>query len=40
MKSSLHVETTIPSFVVGTFSPVLANAAHQIVTRRWWEEEL
>jgi predicted nucleic acid-binding protein len=39
MKPSLYVETTIPSFVVGGISPILATAAHQIVTRRWWEEE-
>ncbi len=39
MKPSLYIETTIPSFVVGEISPVLATAAHQIVTRRWWEEE-
>jgi len=39
MKPSLYVETTIPSFVVGGISPVLATAAHQVVTRRWWEEE-
>ena len=39
MEPSLYVETTIPSFVVGEISPVLATAAHQIVTRRWWEEE-
>ena len=39
MKPSLYVETTIPSFVVGGISPVLATAAHQVVTRRWWAEE-
>lgn len=39
MEPSVYIETTIPSFVVGTFSSVLATAAHQIVTRRWWEEE-
>jgi hypothetical protein len=39
MKPSLYVETTIPSFVVGEISPVLATAAHQIATRRWWREE-
>lgn len=38
MKPSVYVETTIPSFVVGGISPVLATAAHQVVTRRWWEE--
>ena len=39
MEPSVYIETTIPSFVVGAFSPVLATAAHQVVTRRWWEEE-
>jgi predicted nucleic acid-binding protein len=39
MKPSLYVETTIPSFVVGGISPVLATAAHQAATRRWWDEE-
>ena len=39
MKPSLYLETTIPSFVVGEISPILATAAHQIVTRRWWNEE-
>jgi hypothetical protein len=38
MKPSLYVETTIPSFVVGGISPVLETAAHQVATRRWWEE--
>jgi hypothetical protein len=39
MKPSLYLETTIPSFVIGGISPVLATAAHQVTTRRWWEEE-
>jgi hypothetical protein len=39
MKPSLYLETTIPSFLVGGVSPVLTTAAHQIVTRRWWDEE-
>jgi hypothetical protein len=39
MEPSIYIETTIPSFVVGDISPILATAAHQIVTRRWWEEE-
>jgi hypothetical protein len=39
MKPSLYIETTIPSFVVGGISPVLITAGHQVVTRRWWEEE-
>jgi hypothetical protein len=39
MKPSVYIETTIPSFVVGEVSPILATAAHQITSRRWWEEE-
>ena len=39
MKPSLYIETTIPSFVIGEISPILATAAHQITTRRWWNEE-
>lgn len=38
MKPSLYVETTIPSYLVGGISPTLATAAHQMATRRWWEE--
>ena len=37
MKPSF-VETTIPSYLVGGISPTLATAAHQMATRRWWEE--
>jgi hypothetical protein len=39
MKPSLYLETTIPSFLVGTISPVLATASHQALTLRWWDEE-
>jgi predicted nucleic acid-binding protein len=39
MKPSLYLETTIPSFLVGNFSPVLVTAAHQLATRQWWEEK-
>ncbi len=39
MKPSLYLETTIPSFLVGTISPVLTTAGHQALTLRWWEEE-
>jgi hypothetical protein len=39
MKPSVYIETTIPSFVVGGISPIFATAAHQLATRRWWEEE-
>jgi predicted nucleic acid-binding protein len=38
MEPSLYVETTIPSYLVGGISPNLATAAHQMATRRWWEE--
>jgi hypothetical protein len=39
MEPSVYVETSIPSFVIGNISPVLATAAHQVTTRRWWKEE-
>lgn len=39
MEPSLYVETSIPSFVIGKQSPILVTAAHQVATRRWWEEE-
>jgi hypothetical protein len=39
MKPSLYIETTIPSFLVGTISPVLATAGHQAATVRWWKEK-
>ena len=38
MNSSLYVETTIPSYMIGEISPVIATAAHQMATRRWWHE--
>jgi hypothetical protein len=39
MKPSLYLETTIPSFLAGTTSPVLATAGHQAATAQWWKEE-
>ena len=39
MKPTLYLETTIPSFVIGDISPVLATAAHQAATRFWWAEK-
>jgi hypothetical protein len=39
MKPSVYIETTIPSFVVGGISPVLATASRQAVTRQWWEDQ-
>jgi hypothetical protein len=38
MKPSLYLETTIPSYLVGEISPIIATAAHQMATRHWWEE--
>ncbi|NLF07328.1 MAG: type II toxin-antitoxin system VapC family toxin [Pirellulaceae bacterium] len=38
MKPSVYVETTIPSYLVGRISPVIATAGHQMATRMWWEE--
>jgi hypothetical protein len=38
MKPSVYIETTIPSYLVGAISPIIATAAHQMATRRWWEE--
>jgi predicted nucleic acid-binding protein len=39
MKPSLYLETTIPSFLIGSTSSVLATAAHQAATVRWWKEK-
>jgi len=39
MNSSLYLETTIPSFLVGTISPVLVTAAHQESTQQWWNQQ-
>lgn len=38
MEPSLYIETTIPSYLVGEISPIIPTAAHQMATRRWWEE--
>ncbi len=38
MTPSVYLESTIPSFVVGEISPIVVTAAHQIMTRRWWNE--
>jgi predicted nucleic acid-binding protein len=35
MKPTLYLETTIPSFLVGTTSPVLATAGHQAATAQF-----
>ncbi|MCC6127199.1 MAG: type II toxin-antitoxin system VapC family toxin [Pirellulales bacterium] len=39
MKSSLYLETTIPSYLVGGIPGNLTVAAHQEVTKSWWVEE-
>lgn len=37
MKARLYLETTIPSYLVGRPSRDLLVAAHQEITRNWWE---
>jgi hypothetical protein len=37
MKAKLYIETTIPSYLVGRPSRDLLVAAHQEITRDWWE---
>jgi len=37
MKSKLYLETTIPSYLVARPSRDLLVAAHQQITRDWWE---
>ena len=37
MKAKLYLETTIPSYLVGRPSRDLLVAAHQEITRHWWE---
>jgi predicted nucleic acid-binding protein len=37
LKAKLYIETTIPSYLVGRPSRDLLIAAHQEVTRDWWE---
>ncbi len=39
MKPRLYMETTIPSYLVAAPSRDLIVAAHQQVTREWWENE-
>jgi predicted nucleic acid-binding protein len=38
MEPSLYLETTIPSYLVGGISAAIPTAAHQMATRRWWQE--
>src|SRR5215470_19947 len=37
MKDNVYIETTIPSYLVGRSSRDLLVAAHQEITRDWWE---
>jgi predicted nucleic acid-binding protein len=37
MKAKLYLETAIPSYLVGRSSRDLLVAAHQQITREWWE---
>jgi hypothetical protein len=37
MKSSVYLETTIPSYLTAWRSPDLVTAAKQQVTRQWWD---
>lgn len=38
MRKSVYLETTIPSYLVARPSRDLVTAAHQQVTREWWEK--
>ena len=37
IKASLYVETTIPSYLIGDISPIIATTAHPMAMRHWWE---
>ena len=37
MKAKVYLETTIPSYPVGRLSRDLLVAAHQQITRDWWD---
>jgi hypothetical protein len=37
VKAKVYIETTIPSYLVGRPSRDLLVAAHQEITRDWWE---
>lgn len=38
MKSTVYIETTIPSYLTAWRSPELVMAANQEATRKWWDE--
>src|ERR1051326_7819846 len=37
MKPSVYIETTIPSYLTAWVSRDLVRAAHQQITREWWD---
>ena len=37
MKATLYMETTIPSYLAARLSRDLIVAAHQEITREWWD---
>lgn len=38
MKSTVYIETTVPSYLTAWRSPELIMAANQEATRKWWDE--
>ena len=38
MKSTVYIETTIPSYLIAWRSPELSMAAKQQTTRQWWDD--